>query len=101
MEINVINGLKHISSLPIKDANIFPEQELLDCLNKIPKYKEIIVHCWDVRYEVIRKKSLPVGSRLSNEAPCLKMLIFLTVVGADSSTVLLLLHMIRQCGTHH
>lgn len=47
MEINVINSLKHIRSLTIKDANIFPEQELLDCLNKIPKYKEIIVHCWD------------------------------------------------------
>lgn len=46
VEINVINSLKHIRSLTIKDENIFPEQELLDCLNKIPKYKENIVHYW-------------------------------------------------------
>ncbi|MFB7155697.1 hypothetical protein [Lysinibacillus sp. NPDC056232] len=39
---------KSVSGLTIKDANIIPQQELLDCLNAIPKDKEIIVYCWDV-----------------------------------------------------
>lgn len=46
--IDVRNGPIHVRSEIIKDANVIPEQELLDRLNEIPKDKEIIVYCWDV-----------------------------------------------------
>jgi len=46
--IAVRNGLVHVSSLTIKDANFIPALELQGRLSEIPKDKEIIVYCWDV-----------------------------------------------------
>ncbi|MGI8386413.1 rhodanese-like domain-containing protein [Robertmurraya sp. P23] len=46
--IDVRNGPIHVRSLTITDANVIPEQEILDHIAEIPLEKEIIVYCWDV-----------------------------------------------------